>query len=230
MQISRRKNARPCAWYMIFIFFRQKSHFKSILKSTQREIPSVDDAIEVWATLHDRFYFNIEQYTGRINASSFHSDVLLESTENRRLGGEINGPNLKGLLVNVKVVHFIVIYILIIKSKFNFEMNMWLDLKANQSVEGMWKPTQYNQRDYYPEMPLEVASTVRDSIGLDKRLQIEQTFEYGAWKEIKLNYFCANFTDPNNLIMRERATQLEAIFACRGTKSKTELTVKLEHY
>lgn len=200
-----------------------------MLKSTEREIPSVDDAIKVWAALHDNFYFNIEHYTGRINSSSSNSDVLLETTE-KRLHSEMKGPNLKSLLVNVKVVHFIMICILILKSKFNFEMNMWLDLRANRSVEGMWQPTQYNERDYFPRMPFEVASTVRDSIGWDKRIQIEQTFDYGAWKEIKLNYFCANFTDPNNLIMRERATQLEAIFACRGTKSNTKLTVKFEHY
>lgn len=200
-----------------------------MLKSTEREIPSVDDAIKVWAALHDHFYFNIEHYTGRINSSSYDSDVLLETTE-KRLHSEMKGPNLKSLLVNVKVVHFIMICILILKSKFNFEMNMWLDLRANRSVEGMWQPTQYNERDYFPRMPFEVASTVRDSIGWDKRIQIEQTFDYGAWKEIKLNYFCANFTDPNNLIMRERATQLEAIFACRGTKSNTKLTVKFEHY
>ena len=67
-------------------------------------------------------------------------------------------------------------------------------------------------------MPFEIATTIRDTLdGPDNRLQVKQTFDYGAWKGIKLNYFCANFTDPNNLIMRERATQSDAIFACRGS-------------
>ena len=76
----------------------------------------------------------------------------------------------------------------------------------------MWAPTEYN---YFPKMPFEVASYVRDTIFNDS-LKIEQTFYFGSWKHLSLNFFCANFTDPDNLIMRERATQSEAAFACKG--------------
>ena len=44
-----------------FRFLCLANYFQSTQKSTQREIPSVDDAIRVWAGLHDRFNFSLNQ-------------------------------------------------------------------------------------------------------------------------------------------------------------------------
>ena len=57
-------NAKSCVWHGGCHFFRflcLANYFQSTQKSTQREIPSVDDAIRVWAGLHDRFNSSLNQ-------------------------------------------------------------------------------------------------------------------------------------------------------------------------
>ena len=103
---------------LFFVFFLA-DYFQSTPKSTQRELPTVDDAIRVWTGLHDRFYFHLNRHIGEWRATDreARTDELGQVLEDGNLrpydgwgrppvGGPINignKLNIQSVLVNVTV-------------------------------------------------------------------------------------------------------------------------------
>ena len=104
---------------VIFSFFFLADYFQSTPKSTQRELPTVDDAMRVWTGLHNRFYFHLNRHIGELRANDrgTRTDELGQVLEGgnlrpyegwgrRPVGGPINvgnKPNIQSVLVNVTV-------------------------------------------------------------------------------------------------------------------------------
>lgn len=67
-------------------------------------------------------------------------------------------------------------------------------------------------------MPVDVVYAIHNPI-VNNTVHLEQIFTSDVWKQQKLHYFCANTTHPDELIMRQRATESEAVNSCRGKRS-----------